>query len=124
MLLADFGYDIYADIYLATEETIAKQADVLVRFLRAERQGWTWDESHIDSGATLFEKYFSANGLASDQQILENKTQMKLMVTPYTEAHGLFSMSPADIDKNVSTLQVAGISASPSLFDTSILSML
>ncbi len=42
-LLAEFGYEVYADIYETTSTAIAQHKDELVEFLRAEREGWEAD---------------------------------------------------------------------------------
>ncbi len=41
-LLADYGYNLYADAFFVTEDTLADEAarDTVVRFLRATRRGW------------------------------------------------------------------------------------
>ena len=41
-LLADYGYNLFADAFFVTEETLADEVarDTVVRFLRATRRGW------------------------------------------------------------------------------------
>ncbi|HTW98711.1 MAG TPA: ABC transporter substrate-binding protein, partial [Acidimicrobiales bacterium] len=52
-LLADFGYEVYADIYETTSAAIANNKDELVEFLRAEREGWQADVDSPSTGLAL-----------------------------------------------------------------------
>ncbi len=125
-LLADFGYSIFADVYSATDDTIAKKADVLAAFLRAERKGWADDLADPTAGANAsLNTYGKSLGNNSQQQLLESQALKDLMVTPTTTAKGLFYMDPADIARNIATLKTAGIDVSASdLFTDKILNML
>jgi ABC-type nitrate/sulfonate/bicarbonate transport system substrate-binding protein len=130
-LMADFGYEVYADIYETTSSAIATQKDVLVAFMEAERQGWEADVANPAAGLALtMSLYGTTNGLSQKQQKLENNAQLPLIKTAYTEKNGLFAMDPADIAKNISTLKYAqskGIAkyyTKADLFDDSILKAL
>jgi hypothetical protein len=66
-------------------------------------------------------KYGPALKLDPKQQLAEAKVQNTLVVSPDTEAHGLFWMSPAAIQQNLQTLSLTGTAATPALFDNSLL---
>jgi hypothetical protein len=129
-LMADFGYHVYADIYLATAQSVMDKPALLAAFLKAERDGWSYNLAHPSVGTALTAKlYEKKEGFATNQQALENVAQKALMVTPYTKSHGLFSMSAADINANLATLKFASklgtdYYTKPDLFDTSILEMI
>ena len=130
-LLADYGYEVYADIYETTSSAIANHKEELVEFLRAEREGWQADISSPAAGLDLtMSLYGKKLGLSEKQQGLENTAQLALVKTPYTEANGLFAMDPADITKNLATLELAqskkigSYYTKPDLFDDSILKAL
>jgi ABC-type nitrate/sulfonate/bicarbonate transport system substrate-binding protein len=130
-LMADFGYEVYADIYETTSSAIATQKDVLVAFLEAERKGWEADIANPTAGLDLtMSLYGTTQGLSQKQQALENKAQIPLIETAYTKQNGLFAMDPDDIAKNIKTLKLAqskGIGkyyTKADLFDTSILKAL
>ena len=107
-LLADFGYEVYADIYETTSAAISQHKDLLVEFLRAEREGWEADLADPSSGlGTTMALYGKKLGLSAKQQGLENSAQLALIKTPYTEKNGLFSMSADDIANNLATLRLA-----------------
>jgi len=130
-LLADFGYEVYADIYETTATAIAQHKEELVEFLRAEREGWSADLADPAAGLSLTMSLYGGKlGLSDKQQGLENTAQLALIKTAYTEAHGLFAMNPDDISKNLATLQLAqskkigNYYTKADLFDDSILKAL
>jgi ABC-type nitrate/sulfonate/bicarbonate transport system substrate-binding protein len=130
-LMADFGYHIYADVYIATVDAIKNSKKELVAFMQGELQGWTLDVEKPAVGTALTTKlYQKAQGFSPKQQALENKAQAALIVTPYTTKHGLFTMNPVDIAKNLAVLKFASghgttkYYTGKDLFDTSILEAL
>jgi ABC-type nitrate/sulfonate/bicarbonate transport system substrate-binding protein len=127
-LMAEFGYHVYADVYIATVDAIRKQKADLVAFLEGEREGWMLDIEKPAVGTALTtELYQKSQGFSPKQQGLENKAQASLILTPYTEKHGLFTMNPVDIAKNIATLRFASGQGTTKyytgkdLFDTRIL---
>ncbi len=130
-LLADFGYEVYADVYETTSAAIASHKEELVEFLRAEREGWSADIADPKAGLDLtISRYGKKLGLSVKQQGLENTAQLPLIKTPYTEKAGLFAMSAEDIAANLRTLELASSKkignyyTKPDLFDDSILQAL
>lgn len=125
-LFSDFKYQVYDDVYIATEETIEKQPEVLAAFLKGERQGWTADFANPTQAVDLaVNVYGKSQNLVMKQQQLENTAQLALMQNNYTKTHGLFTMDPTVMAENVSTLAVAGIKSTvDDLFTTEILDRL
>jgi len=127
-LIADYGYEVYADIYETTSKAIAEHKDELVEFMRAEREGWGYDVAHPAAGLDItMSTYGKKLGLSAKQQSLENSNQLALIDTPYTKTSGLFSMSPEGIAANLATLKLASSKkigsyyTKPDLFDDSVL---
>jgi ABC-type nitrate/sulfonate/bicarbonate transport system substrate-binding protein len=124
-LFADYGYDVYADVYAATEDTISKKSDLLVGFLKAERQGWQLDLDQPQVGTDLQLKLYGKKlGTDPKQAAAINIAQQQLIVTDTTKSKGLFYLDPAEITKNVATLGVAGIKTDASVFTSEILDKL
>jgi ABC-type nitrate/sulfonate/bicarbonate transport system substrate-binding protein len=123
-LFADYGYAIYSDIYEVTEETLATKEKELVAFMKAEKAGWTYDINNLTEGTKVALTFAKSSGLSYKQQLLENKQQMALFLTPYTKQHGIFTMDPADIEANVKTLAVAGVKTDASMFTNQIVSQI
>ncbi|RYH11315.1 ABC transporter substrate-binding protein [Tropicimonas sp. IMCC6043] len=121
-LLSDYGYNIFSGIYIATEDTLAARGDLVRRLLRAEIRGWQDFVEDIDYATQLtVEKYAVDQGLDPAQQRLQAQAQLDLLVTPETEANGLFWMSDEKIDANLATMDILGIEVDRSLFSRSIL---
>jgi ABC-type nitrate/sulfonate/bicarbonate transport system substrate-binding protein len=119
-LFADFGYSIFSDLYEVTEETLNTKEEELVAFLKAEKAGWTYNFANIETGTTTAMSFAKSSGLEKSQQLLENKAQKALFYTPHTEAAGIFTMNPADIEANIKTLTLGGIKASADMFTDKI----
>jgi ABC-type nitrate/sulfonate/bicarbonate transport system substrate-binding protein len=117
-LMYDYGVTLYADTVTVTEEFLAANRALLVRWLRASRQGW--DENFKDPAKypKLFQdNFFSGTGRATDNDIYTNASDKPLIDSP----HGVFSMSEEGIAANIRYLKSIGIAADRSMFDTTLL---
>jgi ABC-type nitrate/sulfonate/bicarbonate transport system substrate-binding protein len=120
-LLYDFGFTIYNDTVVVTEETLATRRKDLVAWLRASRKGW--EENFKDPAAwpPKFETtWFAGTGRSIDNEIFFNTAQQPLMESP----QGFFAMTEEGIDKNIAALAAVGIKATKDMFDTSLLAEL
>jgi NitT/TauT family transport system substrate-binding protein len=121
-LLSDFGYNIFSGIFITTKETMDRKRDQVVRLLRAEIRGWQDFVSDIDYATKLtIEKYAADQGLDAAQQKLQAEAQRGLLVTPDTQAHGLFWMTEEKIKANLETMALLGINIDKSFFSTAML---
>ena len=117
-LLYDFGFTIFNDTVVVTEETLKTRRKELVAWLKASRRGW--DENFKDTTAypAKFAKtYFRGTGRSIDNEVFFNGAQKPLMVTP----GGVFSMSEEGIALNLEALARVGIKGSRDMFDTTLL---
>ncbi len=122
MLLADFGFDLFENVYIAREQDLDTRRGAIRGFMRAERRGWIDAIGDPDAAVAATIDIYAANeGLDPETQKLEAHDQAELIVSPVTDEFGLFSMSEDAIVSNLQTLDVLGIAADPSLFDTSVL---
>jgi NitT/TauT family transport system substrate-binding protein len=65
--LWDTGVQLYANPYYATPETIAKQGDVLAKFMRASSKGWAYAHANRDKAVELLIKQYP-NLVAADER--------------------------------------------------------
>jgi ABC-type nitrate/sulfonate/bicarbonate transport system substrate-binding protein len=117
-LMYDYGVTVYADTVTVTEEFLAANRPLLVRWLRASRQGWA--ENFKDPAKypqLLRDNWFSGTGRTTANDIYTNTHDRPLIDTP----GGIFSMSETGIADNIRYLQSIGINADRSMFDTSLL---
>jgi len=117
-LLYDYGFTVYNDTVVVTEETLASRRADLVGFLRASRKGWT--ENLIDPAAwppKFADTWFKGTGRTIDNEIFFNTAQKPLMEHP----DGIFAMDEAGIAANIDALGRIGIKATRDMFDTTLL---
>jgi ABC-type nitrate/sulfonate/bicarbonate transport system substrate-binding protein len=117
-LLYDFGYTIYNDTLVVTEDVLASKRKELVAWMRASRKGW--DENFIDPAAwppKWETTHFAGTGRTIDNEIFFNTAQMPLMVNPA----GIFAMTEDGIAGNLEALGKVGIKGTREMFDTTLL---
>ena len=121
-LFADFGYAVYNDCCFTTETVLKERPEDLARWLRATIRGWQDNNADPSYGVDLVVNEFGkSQGLTKAGQTSQAKSQLPLISTATTKAHGLFWMDDADITANLKTIKSLGIKADAKGFDTSIL---
>jgi ABC-type nitrate/sulfonate/bicarbonate transport system substrate-binding protein len=117
-LLYDFGFTIYNDTVVVTEETLKTKRKELVAWLRASRKGW---ETNLADPAVWPPKFadtwFKGTGRTIENEIYFNTAQKPLIESP----NGIFSMDEEGIEKNIDALGQIGIKATREMFDTTLL---
>jgi ABC-type nitrate/sulfonate/bicarbonate transport system substrate-binding protein len=117
-LLYDNGVTLFDDTVVVTEEFLAANRSLLVRWLRASRAGWVENFKDPVKYPTLFKNsWLSGTGRTTDNDIFTNKANKPLIETP----DGIFAMTEAGIAANIRYLKSDGIAADRSLFDTTLL---
>ena len=121
--LADYGYPMVSNTYMARTDAISGKRAVIKAFMRAEIRGWKDSINDPAQGAQLaVEKYGKDLGLNVAEQTLESKAQNLLIQSPDTQKNGLFTMTDELVDKNIATLAIGGVKISASqLFDLSLI---
>ncbi|MGC4935675.1 ABC transporter substrate-binding protein [Gordonia sp. DT30] len=125
MLAADYGFDVYAQVYAVRRSTLQDAASrkSIEGFLKGEIQGWqAYVQNPAEAAEVTVNEYAKNGGLTVEEQTKQAQRQLDLLVTPDTKAHGLLWVSDDGINHNVSTLTELGVKGvSKSLFDTSLL---
>jgi len=117
-LLYDYGFTIYNDTVVVTDEVLKAKRKDIVAWLRASRQGWTdvladpavWPPKFADT-------WFKGTGRTVANEVFFNTAQKPLIESP----KGIFAMDDDGIDKNIAALGAIGIKATKEMFDTSLL---
>jgi ABC-type nitrate/sulfonate/bicarbonate transport system substrate-binding protein len=124
-LLADFGYNLWADAYMVTEDTLNNSStrQDLVGLLRGSVRGWQAALADPDAAAKLIVDDFGKSlSLTLESQALTAHAFVPLIQTPYTKQHGLLTMPEAAMETNLRTMRTEGIKITAAeLFDTSIM---
>ena len=121
MLMADHGYALHSQTYIATQDSIAHRRDQLVGLMAAEARGWDACRADSDVAAQLTVAMFPDAGLDLATQKMQAKRQLPLMFSDLTEAHGFGWWSDQAVEANIRTLALLGRQVTPDLWDRSIL---
>ncbi|MEX1662701.1 ABC transporter substrate-binding protein [Thioclava sp. 15-R06ZXC-3] len=121
MLMADYGYAVQSQTYIATDDSIANRRADLIALLRGEIHGWNDYLADPAAAAALTVKMFPDAGLDLKTQELQAARQVPLMFSPVTEAHGFGWFTDDSIAANIKTLALLGQDVSPDLWDRSLL---
>ena len=121
MLMADHGYAVHSQTYIATEDSLANRRDELVALLGGEVRGWEAYRADTDAAARLTVERFPDAGLDLETQRLQAERQVPLMFSELTEANGFGWWSDEEVAANIETLALLGREVSPDLWDRSIL---
>jgi len=120
-LLYDNGVTIYNDTVVVSEDFLAANRPLLVKWLRASRQGWSENLKDPAKYPREFKtSWFNGTGRATENDIYTNTADKPLIETPA----GIYSMSEEGIAANVRFLRSIGIMADRSMFDTTLLASL
>ena len=121
MLLADHGYAVHSQTYIATEDSLANRRDQLVALMKGEVMGWQDYQADPEAAAALSVEMFPDAGLDLATQKLQAERQVPLMFSDLTEAEGFGWFTEETVAANVETLTLLGKPVSPDLWDRSIL---
>jgi ABC-type nitrate/sulfonate/bicarbonate transport system substrate-binding protein len=123
-LLADFGYPIVDDIYIARTSDLSDpvKRQQIVGIMKAEALGWKAALSSPHTAATLaVDDYGKSLGLIFEQEYKAVIADRSLVTSADTAAHGLFWMTPATVASSVHSMVLGGTAAKASMFTNEIL---
>ena len=121
MLMADHGYALHSQTYIATEQSLAERRDELVALMRSEVAGWTDYAEDPEAAARLTVRMFPDAGLDLATQVMQAERQVPLMFSSLTDEHGFGWFTPDTVAANIETLALLGRDVGPELWDRSIL---
>ena len=121
MLMADHGYAVHSQTYIATEDSIANRRAELVALMAGEVRGWDAYREDTDAAAALTVELFPDAGLDLATQELQAARQVPLMFSDLTDRFGFGWWTDETVAANIETLALLGRSVTPDLWDRSIL---
>jgi NitT/TauT family transport system substrate-binding protein len=121
MLMADHGYAVHSQTYIATEDSLANRRAELVALLTGEARGWDAYREDTDAAAELTLAMYPDAGLDLETQKLQAARQVPLMFSDLTDANGFGWWTDETVAANIETLALLGRTVSPDLWDRSIL---
>lgn len=121
MLMADHGYALHSQTYIATDDSLANRRAELVALMRGELRGWEAFRADTAAAAELTVDMFPDAGMDLPTQKLQAERQVPLMFSDLTDAHGFGWWSEESVEANIRTLAALGRQVTPGLWDRSIL---
>lgn len=121
MLMADHGYAVHSQTYIATTDSIANRRADLVAMLKGEVMGWNDYLADPAAAAALTVDMFPDAGLDLPTQVLQAEKQVPLMFSDLTATNGFGSFTDETIAQNIETLALLGRDVSADLWDRTLL---
>jgi ABC-type nitrate/sulfonate/bicarbonate transport system substrate-binding protein len=124
MLLNKFGYPLMEECYIVKQSSLddPTKHKQIVALMQGESLGWADALADPKAAAALaVDNYGKDLKLDMNQQILAMKSEVDLVQTADTKAHGLFWMSDASIAGTVNSLKLGGIPARADMFTRTVL---
>ena len=121
MLMADHGYAVHSQTYIATDDSIANRRGDLVALMRGEVLGWNDYKADPKAAAALTLEMYPDQGLDLPTQELQAERQVPLMFSALTDEFGFGWFTDETVAQNVETLGLLGRSVTADLWDRSIL---
>jgi ABC-type nitrate/sulfonate/bicarbonate transport system substrate-binding protein len=121
MLMADHGYAVHSQTYIATEDSLANRRAELVALMSGEVRGWEAYREDTDAAAALTLEMYPDAGLDLETQKLQAARQVPLMFSELTDANGFGWWTDETVAANIETLGLLGRDVSADLWDRSIL---
>ncbi|MEM6635083.1 MAG: ABC transporter substrate-binding protein [Pseudomonadota bacterium] len=121
MLMADYGYALHSQTYIATEDAIANRRDELVSLLKGEVMGWNDYFANTNAAAELTVDMFPDAGLSLETQELQAARQVPLMFSDLTAENGFGWFTEDTVAANIETLALLGREVTRDLWDRSLL---
>ena len=122
-LLADYKYPLVSETYVVKKSSLTSKRDEIKAMLVADIKGWQQNIKDPTIGAKLAANVYGKDQkLTVAEQTLESTSENSLIATAETKTNGLFTITDALIDENISTLALANINITKEkLFDMSVL---
>ncbi|WJL94865.1 ABC transporter substrate-binding protein [Microbacterium sp. ET2] len=121
MLMADYGYALHSQTYIATEESLASRRADLVALMRGEVRGWDEYRADTAAAAALTLEMFPDAGLDLETQELQAERQVPLMFSEVTDGNGFGWWTDESVAQNRETLALLGQDVPADLWDRSVL---
>jgi len=121
MLMADHGYAVHSQTYIATEDSLANRRPELIKLMAGEVRGWDTYQTDTDAAAQLTLDMFPDAGLDLETQKLQAARQVPLMFSDLTNANGFGWWTDEAVAENIETLGLLGRTVTADLWDRSIL---
>jgi NitT/TauT family transport system substrate-binding protein len=106
LLVRDLGLSSYADVYFATDNAIASDAETLTKFISAVGKGWAWVHDNPQDAVKKMVEAYPELDLGWEQKTIG--LILKLSFDAATAKDGWGTFDPASIEEQLALLDKVG----------------
>jgi NitT/TauT family transport system substrate-binding protein len=106
LMMGDTGLPSYANVYFATDEAVAGNADLLARFIRGVAKGWGWTYENPQEAVEIAVAAYPQLDLAIEQATIDRV--LSLSFDAATKAEGWGTFDPAAIAEQIAVYDTIG----------------
>jgi len=107
-LMNDLGVPGHAGVLIAADRVIEENADLLVRWLRAEIRGWQWHLENPEEMAVLMVETYGQRGLDLEAQTVESRMMAEFVPVGAAAENGLLWLEPDAFEAGLEFAVAAG----------------
>lgn len=111
----DLGVPGHAGVLIAADSTIDENADLLIRWLRAEIRGWEWHLANPEEMAVLMVETYGQRGLDLEAQTAESLMMADFVPVGAAAENGLLWIEPDAFEAGLDFAVAAGAMAAGEL---------
>ncbi|WP_282609029.1 ABC transporter substrate-binding protein [Pelagibius sp. Alg239-R121] len=100
LLVSDLGLPAYADVYFATDEAVANNADTLAKFIGAAAKGWGWTHANPEEAVKKAVAAFPNMDLDWELKTIDLVLRMSFDADTAKDGWGAFD--PASLEEQIS----------------------
>lgn len=97
LLVSDLGLPAYANVYFATDDAIADNADILAKFIGAVSKGWQWTHANKEQAVKILVDSYDGIDLGWELKTID--LIMKLSFDADTSRDGWGTFSPDKLEE-------------------------
>lgn len=101
-LWADYGFDVYAHSYIASDDTIKNRPDMLKKFLRATYRAWQWSLKNPEEAIDILSEYQPIN---KDDLLANLNAEQEFFSTDRYKKFGIGYIDPGRMKATYDTLE-------------------
>jgi len=106
LMMKDTGLPSYANVYFATDEAIAGNADTLAKVMRAIAKGWAWTHAHPEEAVKLTVEAYPQLDLATELKTVPRILSLSFDASTGKDGWGAFD--PAALQEQIAVYDKIG----------------
>jgi NitT/TauT family transport system substrate-binding protein len=106
LMMGDTGLPSYANVYFATDDAVANNADVLARFIRAAAKGWDWTHQNPQEAVAIAVAAYPQ--MDKEVELATIDRVLSLSFDAATAKDGWGAFEPASVQEQITVYDAIG----------------